>query len=374
MKFEVLSSDILSRLASLSRVLPTKTPMPILENFLFDVKGDTLTITASDGDTTMIGTIAIQNADGDMKFCVPAKTLIEPLRDLPQQNMSFVIEDSLEIVVNYNGGTCNFMAVSADEYPVRQEMEETTQNVTLPAQKVIACINYTLFATAEDDLRPVMNGVYFDIKPDKVIAVASDSKKLVRLINNDMQLGIETAFIMPKKAAVLIKNVMSKEIQDLDICIDSKSFRVKFTGYEISTRMIEGRYPRYEAVIPKNNTNRMLIDRQLFLSVLRRVASFSNQATNLIKLALEPTKLTISAQDMDFSRSGIESVGCSYEGTPLSIGFRANYLADILNTLNSQEVELLLGDATRPGLISPVQDNQEQDILMLIMPMMLTDF
>lgn len=374
MKFEVLSSDIMSRLSALSRVLPAKTPMPILENFLFDVNGDTLTITASDGDTTMIGTISTQNTEGEMKFCVPAKTLIEPLKDLPQQTMTFEIEDSLEVVVNYNGGTCNFMAVAADEYPVRQAMDENTMKVTLPAQKVISCINYTLFATAEDDLRPVMNGVFFDIKNDKVVAVASDSKKLVRLINNDMKLGMETSFIMPKRAAVLIKNVMNKEIEDLNVTIDSKSFRVSFTGYEISTRMIEGRYPRYEAVIPKSNSNRMIIDRQLFLSVLRRVASFSNQATNLIKLTLEPTKITLSAQDVDYSRSGVESISCSYEGTPLSIGFRANYLADILNTLNSQEVELLLGDPTRPGLISPIQDNQDQDILMLIMPMMLTDF
>lgn len=374
MKFEVLSSDLMSHLSALSRVLASKSPMPILENFLFDISGETLTVTASDGDTTMIGTISIQNADGDMKFCVPAKTIIEPLKDLPQQTISFVIEDNGEIVVEYNGGNCNFMAVQADEYPVRQPMEEGSRRLNLSAQVVSNCINYTLFATAEDELRPVMNGIYFDIKPDKLIAVASDSKKLVRMINNTVQLGIETSFIMPKRAAILIKNVMNKETTEMTVSIDSKSFRINFAGYEISTRMIEGRFPRYEAVIPKGNNNHMIIDRQSFLSVLRRVASFSNQATNQVRLDLEPTQLTISAQDVDFSKSGKEKMTCSYDGAPMSIGFRANYLSEILNTLNSQEIELKLGDASRPGLVSPIQEDTENDILMLIMPMMLTDF
>lgn len=374
MKFEVLSSDLIGHLSALSRVLASKSPMPILENFLFDIKGESLVVTASDGDTTMIGSISIQNADGNLKFCVPAKTLIEPLKDLPQQNIIFTIEDNGEILVEYNGGKCNFMAVKADEYPVRQEMEEGSRQITLAAQVVTNCINYTLFATAEDELRPVMNGIYFDIKPDKLIAVASDSKKLVRLINNTVQLGMETSFIMPKRAAVLIKNIMNKETLEMTISIDSKSFRVNFAGYEISTRMIEGRFPRYEAVIPKGNTNRMVIDRLSFLSVLRRVSSFSNQATNQVRLDLEPTQLTISAQDVDFSKSGKETLTCSYDGAPMSIGFRANYLTEILNTLNTQEIELKLGDASRPGLVSPIQDNAEDDILMLIMPMMLTDF
>lgn len=374
MKFEVLSSDLMSHLSALSRVLASKSPNPILENFLFDIEGNKLTITASDGDTTMIGTVDIQNADGDMKFCVPAKTLIDPLKDLPQQNMSFTIEESGEIIVEYTGGKCNFMTVNSNEYPVRQPMEEGAKQITLNTMSVGSSINYTLFATADDELRPVMNGIFFDIKQDKLISVASDSKKLVRLTNNKEQLGLETSFIMPKKAAVLIKNVIGKEPQELTIRIDSKSFRVNFAGYEISTRMIEGRFPRYEAVIPKGNTNRMIIDRQLFLSVLRRVASFSNQATNQVRLDLEPTQLTLSAQDVDFSKSGKETLACSYEGTPMSIGFRANYLIEILNTLNTQEIELKLGDSSRPGLISPIQDNTDEDILMLIMPMMLTDF
>lgn len=364
----------MSHLSALSRVLPQKTPLPILKNFLFDIQGETLTITASDGDTTMVGSVGIQNSDGDMKFCVPAQTLIEPLKDLPQQTMTFQVEENLEIDVTYLGGNCNFMGVDAAEYPVRQEMEDGAQRITLPSQSVLSSINYTLFATAEDELRPVMNGIFFDIKADKMIAVASDSKKLVRLINSSIQLGTETSFIMPKRAAVLIKNVMGKDITDINIGIDSKSFRVNFPGYEISTRMVEGRFPRYEAVIPKTNTNRLIIDRQLFLSVLRRVASFSNQATNQVRLDLTSTQLTISAQDVDFSKSGKEAVACSYDGKDMSIGFRANYLAEILNTLNTQEVELKLGDESRPGLISPIQENQEEDILMLIMPMMLTDF
>lgn len=374
MKFEVLSSDIMSHLTALQKVLASKTAMPILENFLFDVKGDTLTVTASDGDTTMVCSIAIQNADGEMKFCVPAKTIVEPLRDLPQQTLSFEIDESLEVIVKYLGGDCNFMAIRAEEYPVRQEMEETKQQVTLNAQIVLSNINNTLFATAEDELRPVMNGIFFDIKTDTITAVASDSKKLVRVINKEQSTGTETSFIMPKRAAMLIKNVMAKDVTEVTMSFDSKCFRVNFANFEISTRLIEGKFPRYEAVIPKNNQNCMIADRQAFLSVLKRVSSFSNAATNQVKLTLEPSQITISAQDMDYSKSGKETLTCSYEGQPMNIGFRANYLIEILNTLNSQDIKLMLGEASRPGLISPVQCSETEDLLMLIMPMMLTDF
>jgi DNA polymerase-3 subunit beta len=375
MKFVVLSSDILSHLQAIGRVINNKNTMPILENFLFNVEEGKLTMTASDGDTTMVTSVQISETEGSGSFVVPVKTLLEPLKELPQQPLKFEINDeNLEIFIYFQNGKYNFIANSATEYPSAKPLKDEARSLTLPSATLLGGISRTLFATAEDELRPVMNGIYFDIKQDSIVFVASDSKKLVRLSSHTVAPGFEAAFILPKKPANLLKGIISKEMGDAVINFDDKLAKISVGDFEISCRLIEGRYPKYESVIPKNNTNKLVIDRQLFTNILRRVSVFSNPATGLVKLALDVNKMVVTAQDIDYSTSAEESIGCDYNGAAMQIGFRSNFLIEILNYISSTEVEIQLADPARAGLIVPVENAEGEDLLCLLMPMMLADF
>lgn len=375
MKFKVLSTDLMGHLSAISRVLTNKTAMPILENFLFELSAEKLTVTASDGDTTMITDIAINSVEGAGRFAVPSKTLLEPLKEMSAQELSFEIDDdNLEVFVNYENGKYNFIAANAAEYPAKKQLSVESQKFAISAQALLSGISSTIFATAEDELRPVMNGIFIDIKPDHVVFVASDSQKLVRLINNAVQPGFESSFILPKKPATLLKNIINKDMGEATVTFDGASACIQLADFTVICRLIEGRFPRYETVIPKNNTNCMIIDRQSLINVLRRVSVFSNSATNQVKLDIDNNNLVISAQDIDFSISAVESIVCSYSTDPIQIGFRANFLIEILNTISSNEVEFKLSDPFRAGLIVPVQNNENEDLLMLVMPMKLVDF
>ena len=376
MKFQVLSSDLLSHLSSISRVLASKSAMPILENFLFNVESDKLTITASDGDTTIVTSVNLDSVEGSGAIIISPKNLLEPLKEMPQQEIQFEFDEgNLEIFVTYESGKFNFIAPdTAANYPQQKALDADAQTLVIPAQALATGIQSTFFATADDDLRPVMNGIFFDIRDDQFIFVASDSKKLVRLINTAVKPGFTSNFILPKKPASLLKNVIAKDVEDATITFDSKSAHISVGDYTVSCRLIDGRFPRYESVIPKNNVNKVTIERQSLINVLRRVAVFANAATNQVKFDLTDNMLTISAQDIDYSVSATERVSCSYAGVPMAIGFRASYLIEILNTIASAEVEILLSDHARAALIVPVESNENEDLLMLIMPMMLTDF
>ena len=375
MKFEVLSSDLLSHLSTISRALVSKNAIPILDNFLFQVEPGKLTMTASDGDTTIVTSTQIENVVGQGAFAVPSKTLIDPLKEMPQQMLRFEVDDdNLEVFVHYQNGKYNFIAENAKEYPMLKPLGDDAQSITIGAQALLSGIASTLFATADDPLRPVMNGILFDMVPEHIVFVASDSKKLVRLINTSVQPGFTASFILPKKPATLVKNIIGKDLEQATIAFDEKSARITVGEYQVSCRLIEGRFPRYESVIPKNNTNRLIIDRQVFVNAVRRMAIFANTASNQIKFELEQNSLVISSQDMDYSHSGQEQLTCTYEGTPMKIGFRANFIVEILNAISSDEVELQLSDPARAGLIVPVENSENEDLLMLIMPMMLSDF
>lgn len=376
MKFQVLSSDLLSHLSAISRVLASKSAMPILENFLFNVESDKLTITASDGDTTIVTSVNLDSVEGSGAIIISPKNLLEPLKEMPQQEIQFEFDEgNLEIFVTYESGKFNFIAPdTAANYPQQKALDADAQTLVIPAQALATGIQSTFFATADDDLRPVMNGIFFDIRDDQFIFVASDSKKLVRLINTAVKPGFTSNFILPKKPASLLKNIIAKDVEDATITFDSKSAHISVGDYTVSCRLIDGRFPRYESVIPKNNVNKVTIERQSLINVLRRVAVFANAATNQVKFDLTENMLTISAQDIDYSVSATERVSCSYAGVPMAIGFRASYLIEILNTIASAEVEILLSDHARAALIVPVESNENEDLLMLIMPMMLTDF
>ena len=375
MKFIVSSTALLSHLQAISRVINTKNSMAILDNFLFRLEGNSLTMTASDQETTMTTTIEVLEAEGQGLFAVSAKILLEPLKELPDQPLTFEINDeNLEIFLYFQNGKYNFIGVNGDEYPQKCPLSDTAKTFSISSQVLLNGINRTIFATADDELRPIMNGICMDIHPEDIVFVASDSHKLVRCKNDSVQSGIQASFILPKKPANLLKNILPKEAGDVTVSFDDKNACFTLSNFVLNCRLIEGRYPNYASVIPQNNPNRLIIDRALFTNVLRRVSVFSNQASNLVKLQLSENQIVVSAQDIDFSTSAEESISCSYSGDSMGIGFKSVYLIEILNNISSQEVSIELSDPSRAGLILPIENQANEDLLMLLMPMMLTDF
>lgn len=375
MKFVISSSVFLTHLQAINRVINSKNTMPILDNFLFNLQGNTLTLTASDGDTTMVTKVDLIDAEGSGVFAVPAKTLLDPLKELPDQPLTFEInDDNLEIFIYFQNGKYNFIGVNGDEYPQKAPMSATADKFTITSQALLNGITRTIFATADDELRPVMNGIYLDIFPEEIVFVASDSHKLVRMKNTSVQTGMKASFILPKKPANLLKSILPKESGDVEVYFDEKNAMFKLSTFEMTCRLIEGRFPNYASVIPTNQPNKLIVDRVLFMNVLRRVSVFSNPASSLVKLQLSENQMVVSAQDIDFSTAAVENITCSYNGDNMSIGFKSTFLIEILNFISSQEVILELADPSRAGLILPVENSENEDLLMLLMPMMLTDF
>ena len=374
MRFDVSSTALLSRLQSIGKVIASKNTLPILDNFLFQLEGNVLTVTASDVETRLVTSVEVMNAQGSGLFCVSAKMLLEPLKELPEQPLTFDVNDAnLEVFIHFQNGKYNFIGQKGDTYPQQKPLSEQAVEVVIDAQQLLNGISRSLFATADDELRPVMNGIYFDFHTDDLTFVASDGHKLVRLRNLSVKSEERASFILPKKPATLLKNLLAKEDGVVRLQFDDNNAYVHCVNFEMVCRLIEGRYPNYNSVIPKENPFQVTIDRLSLLNALKRVSVFSNQSSSLIKLHLKDNLLTVSAQDIDFSTSAEERIPCAYEGDELSIGFKATYLIDILGNLSSTDVILQLADPSRAGLIFPSENEENEDFLMLLMPMMLND-
>ncbi len=374
MKFIVSSTALFGRLQAISRVINSKNSLPVLDCFLMKLTDGTLFMTASDNDTTLSTSIETNEYEGEGAFAVSSKTLLDALREIPEQPLSFEVnEANLEITVHYQNGKYSLMGQNADEYPQTPEMPEDSTQVTMPAQVLMNGVNRCIFATAEADLRPVMNGVYFDITAESITLVATDGQKLVRDKTYAAHGDGQAAFILPKKPATLLKNLLPKEEGDVQIAFNDRNASFTLQDYRMVCRLIEGRYPNYNSVIPQRNPHCATVDRLAFISALRRVAIFSSQAVNLIKLNLESNSLKISAQDIDFSTSAEETLSCQYDSAPMSIGFKSSFLIDILNNISSQNVVIELADPSRAGVILPEEQDENEDLLMLLMPMMLND-
>ena len=374
MKFIVSSTALFSHLQAISRVINSKNSLPILDCFLLELQDGTLSMTASDNETTLSTSIEVNEFDGDDRLAVSSKTLLEALKEIPEQPLSFQINPSnLEITVQYQNGKYSLMGQNADEYPQTQELGSNAVQVNIPADVLMGGVNRSIFATADDELRPVMNGIYFDITPEDITLVASDGHKLVRCKTFAAHSDEKAAFILPKKPANLLKNLLPKEQGDVQIGFDDRNASFTLENYRMVCRLIEGRYPNYNSVIPQNNPHKATIDRAAFISALRRVSVFSSQASSLIKLSLSENQMKISAQDIDFSTSAEETIICQYEGNAMSIGFKSSFLIDILNNLSAQNVVIELADPSRAGVIVPEEQEENEDILMLLMPMMLND-
>lgn len=374
MKFIVSSTALSSHLQAISRVINSKNTLPILDCFLFELRDGTLSVTVSDSETTMTTTVEVNESDADGLFAVVAKTLLDALKEIPEQPLTFDVNlDNYEITVQYQNGKYSLMGQNADEYPQSATLGDNAVRVEMEADVLLAGINRSVFATADDELRPVMNGIYFDITTEDITMVASDGHKLVRCKTLAAKGSERAAFILPKKPAVLLKNLLTKEQNSVVIEFDDRNAVFMLEEYHMVCRLIEGRYPNYNSVIPQNNPHKLIVDRQQLLGALRRVAIFSSQSSSLIKLHMQGNLLVISAQDVDFSTSAEESLMCQYEGTPMSIGFKSTFLIDILNNIAADEVVVELADPSRAGVVLPAEQEENEDLLMLLMPMMLND-
>lgn len=374
MKFVVSSAALYSHLQAISRVINSKSTLPILDCFLFNIEDNKLTITASDNETTLDTMLEIVESDGNYQFAIPSKTLLDAIKELPEQPITFDINtQSMEIAIQYMNGKYAMVGQSADEYPMAALMGENSVNFTIEADILLGGINRTIFATADDELRPVMNGIYFDIFTDNVTLVASDGHKLVRYKLYNVKGEEKAAFILPKKPAALLKNLLAKEAGEIKITFDDRNATFEMPTHRMICRLIEGRYPNYNSVIPQNNPFKVTIDRTAMLSALRRVSVFSSQSSSLIKLRMSNNELLISAQDIDFSTSAEEKLICNYEGNAMSIGFKATFLMDILSNINGQDVVIEVSDPSRAGVLVPAEQNEAEELLMLLMPMMLND-
>ena len=374
MRFAVSSTALLSRLQSISKVIASKNSLPILDSFLFDLDGNKLTITASDAETRLVTSVEVMNSKGTGLFAVSAKILLDPLKELPEQPLTFDINDeNLEIFIHFQNGKYNFIGQKGDTYPLQKPLNDNAIAIIVDSQMLLNGISRSLFATADDELRPVMNGIYFDIHTDDLTFVASDGHKLVRLRNLSVKSPERASFILPKKPANLLKNLLGKETEMVNIKFDDNNAYVNCANFEMVCRLIEGRYPNYNSVIPQENPFKVTIDRISFLNALKRVSVFSNPASSLVKLQLKESEMVVSAQDIDFSTSAEEKIVCQFDGTELNIGFKATYLIEILSNINSEEVILELADPSRAGLIVPAENEENEDQLMLLMPMMLND-
>lgn len=374
MKFIVSSTALSGHLQAVSRVINSKNALPILDCFLFDLQDGTLSVTASDSETTMVTSLEVNESDADGRFAVTAKTLLDALKEIPEQPLAFDINiGTLEINVQYQNGKYSLMGQSADEFPQLTQLGDNAVRVEIDAEVLLNGINRSVFATADDELRPVMNGIYFDITTDDITMVASDGHKLVRCKTFAAHGNERAAFILPKKPANLMKNLLAREQGTVTIEFDERNAVFTLENYRMVCRLIEGRYPNYNSVIPQNNPYKVTVDRQSLIGALRRVSIFSSQASSLIKLRLSNNQITISAQDIDFSTSAEETQTCQYDGNDMSIGFKSTFLLDILNNISAEEVVIELADPSRAGVIIPVEQEEKEDLLMLLMPMMLND-
>ena len=374
MKFNVSSTKLFAQLQALSKVIAPKNSLQILEDVLFDLNGNKLTMTASDGETTIRTSIEVENAEGQGKVASGAKLLLETLKEFPEQPLTFQIDDqNFSINITSENGTYSFVGANGNEYPEMPIEGAVSGRIDLPAELLLDAINKTIFCTADDELRPVMNGIYFDMLEDKIVLVATDAHRLVRYTNTSVSAPSAMNFILPKKPASLLKNVLAKEDGQVAIVFGEKNARFEFGQTLVVCRQIEGRFPNYNAVIPQNNQNKVVVDRQTIINACKRVAVFANTGTSLLKLALTENSIKISAQDIDFSTSAEETIACSYTGAPMAIGFKAPFLIEILGSIASDDVVLELADPARAGLILPAENEPNEDLLMLLMPMLLND-
>lgn len=372
MNFIVSSTQLLKQLQILGGVINTNNTLPILDNFLFELSNNKLKISASDLETTMSTVIDVE-ADEDGAIAVNARLLLDTLKTFPEQPLTFVIEDNNTIEISSDSGKYVLAYADGEEFPKAVELESPSSTI-ISSVILATAISKTIFASGNDDLRPVMSGVFFQFSPESLTFVATDAHKLVKYTRNDVNANEVAEFIMPKKPLNLLKNILSNSENEVTIEYNESNAKFSFDNSVLICRLIDGKYPNYEAVIPKENPNKLTLDRSLFLNSVRRVSIFSSKTTHQIRLKMAGTELNISAEDLDFSNKAEERLQCNYEGDDMQIGFNSRFLLEMLSNLNSNEVLLEMSLPNRAGILTPIDGLEDgENITLLVMPVMLND-
>jgi DNA polymerase-3 subunit beta len=373
MNFKVSSTALNSRITSASKVLASKNSMPILDCFLLQVTDGQLQVTASDSEKCFITSLPILEQEGTGQFCVPAKTLMDSLREIPEQPISLELNDNtLELKGRHSSGQFTIMAQDAAAYPAPRPVTEGNE-LNIPSEVLLNGINRCLFATANDEVRMVMNGIFFDIKPDHIIFAGTDGRKLVKNTVRSVAPGVEGSFILPKKVATILKNILGRDEQEVHIKYAKDRATITTGDMTMHFRLIDGNYPNYNAVIPTSNPYRATIDRQAMSSALKRVNVFCNQSSGLVKLELSQNSIRLTGQDNEYATSAEEYLTCDYNNNVISIGFSCQFLIEICNILDGESIILELADPSRPGVVRPAEEKEDEELLMLLMPMRIED-
>ena len=372
MKFTVSSSALLSLLATTGKVISNKNTLPILDYFLMELNGNELKVTTSDLETTLIGSITVDSVESEGTIAAPGKLMLDSLKEFPELPLTIDVNDkSWEIKINWKSGSLSIPGASAVSYPAVPTLSAEKKELELDVDVLVNGINKTIFATADDELRPVMNGIFINFSPTALTFVGTDAHKLVKY-ESERETDINGSFILPKKPANLLKSVLLKEEDAIKVAFDSKNALFTLKNHTLVCRLIEGNYPNYNAVIPANNPNKVLVDRIELVNGIKRVAVCSNPTTNLIRMDIEENRINLTAQDIDFSVSANETISCSYDGQPITIGFKSTFLVEILSNIETPTVVIELADSTRAGVFKPVYDEKQINTsLMLLMPMMI---
>jgi DNA polymerase-3 subunit beta len=372
MKFIVSSSYLLKQLQVLGSVINSSNTLPILDNFLFELNNNQLTVSASDLETTMSANLEIDSTS-EGSVAIPAKLLLDILKTFPEQPLTFTIEENSTVEISSNSGKYAIAYAPGEEFPNAVSLEDPSTTL-VPAEVLATAISKTIFAAGNDDLRPVMSGVFFQFSPEGLIFVATDAHKLVKYARTDVKASQVADFIMPKKPLNILKGILGASDAEVKIDYNDANATFSFENYILTCRLIDGKYPNYEAVIPKENPNKLLINRTQFLSSVRRVAIFANKTTHQIRLKIAGTELNISAEDIDYSNKADERLTCDYQGDDLQIGFNSRFLTEMLNNLTSDEIQLEMSMPNRAGILTPVDGLDEgETVTMLVMPVMLNN-
>ncbi|MCB0808594.1 MAG: DNA polymerase III subunit beta [Flavobacteriales bacterium] len=373
MKFIISSTALLKQLQVLQGVLASSNTLPILDNFLFEIDSKQLTITASDLETTITATMPVEAKDKGM-VAIPARLLLDTLKAFPEQPLTFTIDGKHHgVELSSEQGKYKMTGFNGNEFPRSPQLEDPS-TINLPAGTLATAINKTLFATGNDDLRPVMSGIFFELNEEDVRFVATDAHKLVRYMRTDVKADKPASFIVPKKPLNLLKNSLSTTNADVSVAYNENNASFTFDNIVLVCRLIDGKYPNYEAVIPKKNPNKLTIDRGTFLSTIRRVSIFSNKTTHQVKLHINGSQLAVSAEDLDFANEANEKLTCAYEGEEMTIGFNSRFLIEMLSNLECENVVLEMSAPNRAGILLPGEEGEVgEDVLMLVMPVMLNN-
>ncbi|MBA3827864.1 MAG: DNA polymerase III subunit beta [Taibaiella sp.] len=370
MRFIVTSTSLLKNLQQISGVISANTVLSVLEDFLFELKGNTLTLTATDLETMMRVQMDVNDAQGDGRICIPSKILLDYLKNLPEQPITFNInEGDLAIEMSSDVGKYRIGGEKADDFPKEPAPGDTT-SFSMASIALLECINKTLFAVSGDTLRPAMTGVYFELAKDSITFVSTDAHRLVQFRRSDVNCPAQEGFVVPKKPLQQLRSTLPADETQLQLSYNSSHLFVTSNRLSMSCRLIDARFPDYKAVIPSDNPYKLTISRTDFISALRRVSIFANKTTNQVVLDINGNALQLSAQDIDFSYEGKETLSCQYTGEDMKIAFNARLMVEMIGNMDGSEIQVELSTPTRAGIFRPMEKSDNEDVLMLLMPLM----